>query len=52
MGAYHGLMRHCPLARMLHLLPWNRGEAFSWQLVGRVILSPPSAGRFAPLPRG
>jgi drug/metabolite transporter (DMT)-like permease len=41
---------YCPLARMLSLLPFNRNEPFSFDLVKRVFLSPPMKGRFiAPL---
>lgn len=40
---------YCPLARLLYLLPWNRDEAFSPGLLGRVFLSPPVAGKFEPL---
>ena len=43
-------LSYCPLARMLYLLPWNRDEAFSLGLVGRVFLSPPVKGRFRPSP--
>ena len=39
---------YCPLARMMYLLPWNREEPFSLNLVARVFLSPPVAGEFRP----
>ncbi|MBD1846587.1 hypothetical protein H6F89_24820 [Cyanobacteria bacterium FACHB-63] len=39
---------YCPLARMLSLLPFNRNEPFSFNLVKRVFLSPPVQGRFSP----
>ncbi len=39
---------YCPLARMLYLLPWNRREPFSFDLVRRVALTPPVNGRFTP----
>lgn len=42
--------RYCPLARLMHLLPWNREESFSFGLVARVFLSPPVDGRFRPTP--
>lgn len=41
---------YCPLARMMTLLPWNRQETLSWNLVKRTFLSPPSEGRFTPPP--
>jgi drug/metabolite transporter (DMT)-like permease len=41
---------YCPLARMLYLLPINRREPLSIDLVKRVVLSPPVKGRFEPLP--
>jgi hypothetical protein len=39
---------YCPLARMVSLLPWNRDEKFSLDLVSRVILSAPTSGKFEP----
>ncbi len=39
---------YCPLARMLSLLPFNRDEPLSWNLVGRTFFSPPVQGRFVP----
>ena len=39
---------YCLMARMLYLLPWNRTEKLSFELVGRTFLSPPSAGPFRP----
>lgn len=41
---------YCPLARMLYLLPWNREEPFSLDLLKRVFLSPPVTGKFTPPP--
>ncbi len=41
---------YCPLARMLYLLPWNKKEPFSLDLLKRVFLSPPVAGKFTPPP--
>ncbi len=38
------LFRYCLLARSLSLLPWNRREPLSWQLLRRTFLSPPRAG--------
>ena len=35
---------YCPLARMMILLPWNRGEPFSLALVKRTALRPPVKG--------
>jgi hypothetical protein len=42
---------YCPLARMMYLMPWNRDEKFSLELVGRVFFSPPMPGQFEPLSR-
>jgi hypothetical protein len=42
---------YCPLARMMYLMPWNRSEPFSLNLVGRVFFSPPVAGQFEPVAR-
>jgi hypothetical protein len=42
---------YCPLARMMYLMPWNRDEKFSLDLVGRVIFSPPIPGHFKPISR-
>ena len=42
-------LNYCPLARMMYLLPWNREEAFSLNLLKRVILTPPVSGRFKPM---
>ena len=42
---------YCPLARMMYLLPWNRKEPFSFNLLMRVILTPPVKGRFKPAPQ-
>ena len=41
---------YCPLARSLYLLPINRDEPFSLNLVKRVFLTPPVKGRFKPSP--
>ncbi|MEH2308569.1 DMT family transporter [Nostoc sp.] len=41
-------MGYCPLARLLSLLPLNRSEPLSFNLVSRVFLSPPMKGRFMP----
>ena len=45
-------LNYCPLARMLYLLPWNREESFSLNLVKRVILTPPVPGLFKPKEQG
>ena len=42
-------MSYCPLARMLYLMPWNREEQFTLDLLRRVFFSPPVAGQFKPL---
>ena len=42
-------LNYCPLARMMYLLPWNREESFSLNLLMRVILTPPVPGRFKPI---
>jgi hypothetical protein len=42
------LFGYCLLARMMYLLPWNKEEKFSWNLVKRVILTPPVEGKFKP----
>ncbi len=39
---------YCPLARLLSLLPINRSEPLSCNLVRRIFLSPPMQGRFIP----
>ena len=39
---------YCPLARMMYLMPWNREEKFSLDLLSRVFLSPPVSGKFEP----
>ena len=41
-------LNYCPLARLMLLMPWNRTEPLSLNLLRRVFLSPPSAGRFVP----
>lgn len=38
------LVGYCPLARALSLLPWNRRQPFSADLVLRTFLSPPVRG--------
>jgi hypothetical protein len=38
------LVGYCPLARMLSLLPWNRCEPLSGELIGRTFFSPPVSG--------
>jgi hypothetical protein len=43
---------YCALARLMYLLPWNREEKLSFELVARVFLTPPAKGRFRPLPPG
>lgn len=35
---------YCPLARILSLMPWNRSEVFSLDLLKRTILSAPIEG--------
>lgn len=35
---------YCPLARTLALMPWNRTQPFTLQLVRRVYLTPPVRG--------
>jgi hypothetical protein len=40
------LFGYCPLARMLSLMPWNRRERLSGELLRRTMLAPPSAWRF------
>lgn len=42
---------YCPLARMMYLLPVNREEPFSLELVRRVFVSPPAQGEFKPASR-
>ena len=39
---------YCPLARSLYLLPWNREEPFTFELIKRVTMSPPVSGQFKP----
>jgi hypothetical protein len=34
---------------MMYLLPWNREEPLSFNLLKRVILTPPVQGRFKPI---
>jgi hypothetical protein len=38
------LVGYCPLARALSLLPWNRRQPLSADLVRRTFLSPPVRG--------
>lgn len=35
---------YCPLARLLVLLPWNRGQPLSWALLRWLALAPPAPG--------
>jgi len=35
---------YCPLARFLSLMPWNRSEPFTLDLLRRTVLSPPVKG--------
>jgi len=37
---------YCPMARTLYLLPWNREEPFSLDMLIRTVISPPRPGRF------
>lgn len=39
------LFGYCPLARMLALMPWNRREPLTGELLRRIVLAPPSAWR-------
>lgn len=41
---------YCPLARILSLMPWNRNEPLSADLLKRTFLSPPRRGPFTPPP--
>lgn len=38
------LFDYCPLARFLSLMPWNRREPLSMELVKRTVFSPPVRG--------
>lgn len=38
------LFDYCPLARFLSLMPWNRSEPLSMDLVKRTVFSPPVQG--------
>jgi hypothetical protein len=38
------LFGYCTLARLLSLMPWNRGEPLSWRLVWRTFASRPVKG--------
>lgn len=38
------LFDYCPLARMLSLMPWNRREPFSFDLLKRTVFNPPVPG--------
>ncbi len=38
------LFGYCTLARCLSLLPWNRREPFTWNLVWRTFTAPPVRG--------
>ncbi|MFT5260386.1 MAG: hypothetical protein ACI810_002137 [Gammaproteobacteria bacterium] len=37
---------YCPLARMLYLLPWNRTQPFSLNLLVQTFIQPSAPGRF------
>ena len=37
---------YCPMARTLYLLPWNREEPFSMNMLLRTVTTPPNSGRF------
>lgn len=37
---------YCPMARMLSLLPWNRSQSMSWNLIKIVLFTPPVTGSF------
>jgi hypothetical protein len=41
---------YCPLARMVSLLPWNRKEELTPDLLTRTFLTPPTTGKFKPSP--
>lgn len=41
---------YCLMARVLSLLPWNRQEAISADLIRRTFLSPPDLSRLAKFP--
>lgn len=43
---------YCTLARLLSLMPWNRSEPFSAELVRRVLLTPPADSPPASAVRG
>jgi hypothetical protein len=38
------LADYCPLARFLSLMPWNRRQPFSLELLKRAVFSPPVRG--------
>jgi hypothetical protein len=38
------LFDYCPLARFLSLMPWNRREPFSMDLLKRTVFNPPVRG--------
>jgi len=38
------LADYCPLARFLSLMPWNRREPFTLELLKRTVFSPPVRG--------
>ena len=40
---------YCPLARIIYLMPWNREEPLSINIVKTVLLSPPVKGEFKPI---
>ncbi len=45
-------LNYCPLARLMHLMPWNRTESLPLAFLKRVFLRPPSQGRFIPRENG
>ena len=38
------LFGYCPLARILSLMPWNRTQSFTFDLVKRTVFAPPVEG--------
>lgn len=38
------LINYCPLARFLSLMPWNRNQPLTWQLILLTFLTPPVKG--------
>lgn len=37
---------YCPLARLISLMPWNRSENLSFEVLRRTFLTPPQSGQF------